>query len=91
MIAVFRMATRRYFQTKDKAWLIAKLDELAEREASGMAAIGGSLGEVNVSNFRESSPSDIRRKIEWDLWVLDPANYGPPEPSRTVATFGTSP
>lgn len=85
------MATRRNFPTKDKAWLLTELDKLAEREVSGMASIGGNLGEASFTNLREDNPSVIRRKIEWDLWVLDPANYGPPDPTRTVSTFCTSP
>lgn len=85
------MATRRNYPTKDKAWLLAELDKLAERDVSGTVTVGAGMGDVTFSKFRESDTSTIRRKIEWDLWVLDPANYGPPDPSRTVATFTTSP
>jgi hypothetical protein len=65
---------RRWFHGRDQAWLEEKLRDLQEQEASGGRVRSTSGLETTTELLLEPTEA-TRKKLLWDLSVINPTEY----------------
>jgi len=69
------IARKDHFITKDKTWILAQLDKLADENASGQAPVSFSAGETSMSFMRGWSASKREDELRYSLSLRDSTNY----------------
>lgn len=76
-----------HFLTKDKDWLVAQLDALADEKASGRSEQSVSSGDTSISFMRGWSIEKRDDELRYSLSLRDSETY-PYTPRITRTSFG---